>query len=328
MMPMKLFVISRVLCLFFALSAALAMHLSAALVAAAEPVLWADEHWGPLDSELAQEARDVRERCGQSDPESCGGLSLFYSRTAARLASESDKASSLYRLACADDLSWGCFHLAELARKGGLPAATLVVPLLEHACGLGESRACLELARILASGDGITVDLVRAEALYEAECESGGGAGCWGLGLHLLERAGSDHEASPSRARRYLERACTGGVADACFELGELCGREDCAQSRAAYYFGQACDRNSVDGCVQYANYLVDGRGLPEDAGFAAKLYRDACESDRGSACLELAELYRTGRGVARDVSEAAALERRACELGDPKGCERLGLAD
>ena len=55
---------------------------------------------------------------------------------------------------------------------------------------------------------------------------------------------------------KYSTKACDGGIAEACFNLGiSYYAGDGCRQndSKAKEFFGKACDGGHADGCKEYA---------------------------------------------------------------------------
>jgi uncharacterized protein len=243
--------------------------------------------WSNDDAELLHEIAAWRQLCDAAESAVCGALSLSYSRRAARVALEPQRAAILYREACRDGYAWACYELAELARLGeGVSRDTAAAAaLLEHACVAGESRACLRLGQMLERGDGIPGDPARAEGLYDGECAASRTAGCWRLGLFLAERQVEGDTEGAARLREAFRKGCTGGNGESCHRLAELL-EMDGETREAARYFGRACERNHLPGCFRWAGYLEAGVGVSEpDAMFVEKLYRKACRGGVAEAC-------------------------------------------
>jgi hypothetical protein len=241
--------------------------------------------WGSAD--LLREIDGWRKACDAAPVADCGGLALSYSRRAALLEGDPQRAAVLYREACRDGYLWACYQLADLARSGQgmLPDAEAAARLLEHACVGGESRACLRWGQMLERGEGIPADPARAESLFEAECAASRTAGCWRLGLFLAERRVDGDAEGAVRLREAFRRGCTGGSGDSCRRLAELL-ETDGEMREAARYFGRACERNDFAGCFRWAEYLESGAGGSEpDPEFAQKLYRKACGGGVEAAC-------------------------------------------
>jgi hypothetical protein len=89
-----------------------------------------------------------------------------------------------------------------------------------------------------------------------------------------------------------MRRACEGGIAQACFGVGE------------AYRTGRG--------------------GMAQDLSSAAPFYERACDRGVPPACAHLGFMYKTGQGVPFDADRAAALLRRACDARDEWACQLL----
>ena len=93
--------------------------------------------------------------------------------------------------------------------------------LYQSACARDHPRACLYLGFAYADGRGVKPDLSQAAAFYTSACESGNLEGCKELGS-LLAKGWAGAPAEPERARPLLEKACKGGIGDACAVLKML----------------------------------------------------------------------------------------------------------
>jgi TPR repeat protein len=120
-----------------------------------------------------------------------------------------------------------------------------------------------------------------------SRCESGDASACNDQGVTALHSVPSD----ASLAVRSFERACQGGSADACSNLGAL---------------------------------AEAGVGVRSNLSDAARLYEQACTGGAALGCSNLGALYARGKGVARDASEAQRLFSLACDGGSAAGCSNL----
>jgi TPR repeat protein len=266
---------------------ALALCLAIALLPASRDRLAAT----PTDDpELTRAIEAERSRCGAVAPRSCASLSLYYSRTAARLEKSPEHAATLDRLACGDGYLWGCFALAELTREGrGVPRdAVAAARLHEVACASGESRSCLRLGQMAETGEGIPRDPGRARSLYESECAAGRSAACWRLGLLLTELALESGEPGAISASEAFRRACGGGIGESCFRLALLLESEGAPEATVTRYFGQACDRDHPPGCLRFADALLARGDDASDRAFARRLLERACRQGLDEACTRL----------------------------------------
>ena len=74
----------------------------------------------------------------------------------------------------------------------------------------GEMKACNYLGYLYAQGLGGPHDTRKAHSVYQRACDEGTLSSCASLGS-LYQDAGDDDS-----ARRYFQKACNGGVTEAC----------------------------------------------------------------------------------------------------------------
>ena len=157
--------------------------------------------------------------------------------------------------------------------------------------------------------------------------------GCRAMGLVYLE---GDHGVDKHlpRAKKYLRKACQGGLHRACHELGLALWAPgqpvETTTSRAAKLHRRACDADPAvpEACVALAEMAADGQGVKRNRGRAATLLRKGCDLAHGPACTRLGLLTAYGYGTAdakEDKVGALRLYERACEYGDVMGCSAAG---
>ncbi len=134
------------------------------------------------------------------------------------------------------------------------------------------------------------------------------------------------------RARRLYLPACEGGMAEACYYLGQLHaygqgGRVD--YGFAAKYYALACDRRNEKACNDLAVLYLNGRGVAKDRNQAISFYRKSCNIEVALGCANLG--FELARDLADDVPpldprrvEIARLSKAACNA-HPYGCMRYG---
>jgi hypothetical protein len=83
-------------------------------------------------------------------------------------------------------------------------------PLFVQSCDGGEMKACNYLGYLYAKGLGGARDTKKARDVYQRACDKGTLSSCASLGS-LYQDAGNGEE-----ARKYFNKACQGGVAEAC----------------------------------------------------------------------------------------------------------------
>jgi TPR repeat protein len=91
-----------------------------------------------------------------------------------------------------------------------------------------------------------------------------------------------------------LKKACDGGIAVGCFNLGTL---YDFAQgvkqdySKAFEYYKKACDGGEVAGCTILGYSYDNGRGVKQNKSTAKEFYGKACDLQFQESCYMYKEL-------------------------------------
>ena len=134
----------------------------------------------------------------------------------------------------------------------------------------------------------------------------------------------------PGALQTLYQKACDGGHAGACYNLGlqsELGHGRDRDLVRANRLFEQACDGDNYGGCQRLAEHTRVGRGVTQNPERAASLYQKACDGGALGACTAQGLNYRYGHTVTRDHAKANALFKRASDGGHASGCIHLGVS-
>jgi hypothetical protein len=121
-----------------------------------------------------------------------------------------------------------------------------------------------------------------------ASCELGVLESCATLGYKYS--VGEDVPRDYAHARTLLARACGGGLAEACTDLG----------------------------------VLYQGAGGPPDPVRAYGLFQAACRGGSTDGCRKLGIAVWYGQGTRPDREQARVLFERACRAGDQRSCEFL----
>jgi len=175
-----------------------------------------------------------------------------------------------------------------------------------------------------------------AEALNDPEayatrveegCERGDPKDCSSLGTHY-RTGGFGREQDYEQARVYLTKACDGGYAYGCQQLGNLLTRvyvDDLGQThgpdyeQAHVYLTKGCEGGQ--GCHDLGVLYMYGRGVEVDPERAMELFERTCPEDANS-CRYLGDYYRLGKdGVEKDPSTASAWYQKACDAGSTSSC-------
>jgi TPR repeat protein len=205
-------------------------------------------------------------------------------------------------------------------------------------CDAGEAKACVDLSGRYFGGVAVPRDTTRGRQLDErafhladSTCTTGDLSGCALAGIAYGTGRGARQDVG--HAKTLEERACAGGNADGCFNLGTayLLGLIGIVRDsiRAAQLLEQTCKGGHSNACFQLGwNYEV-GRTVARDYKRAADFYQQACDAARDAndmmGCHFLGSAYDQGRGVREDAAHAAELYYRACQGGNGDGCNNLG---
>lgn len=232
-------------------------------------------------------------------------------------------AAELYKFACEEGHAPACRGLGGLHEKGlgvdkdeGRGRA-----LYEQACAGGDAPACTLLAEKLLAEEpeGEPRSGARALSLFVQACHRGDPYACDEYGQQLAQKP--EHQ---RQSASYFERACAGGVGNACLTLLQRARVERAVDaSRVMDLLERACRAGEAQSCVELGDALREGLTAPPSSAQAALRYRTACEAGQLSGCMRLAELTAVGDGVAQDLSRASELYGRVCGAGLQLACER-----
>lgn len=127
--------------------------------------------------------------------------------------------------------------------------------------------------------------------------------------------------------RGHFGRACDGGHARACFNLGVMLsdGIGGAADLPAACQrLSRACDLGWAAGCYNFGNMAMEARGGGRDDTQARMAHERACREGIAQACNSLAILFESGRGGRADLARAKQLYQTACDGGASTACDNL----
>lgn len=127
--------------------------------------------------------------------------------------------------------------------------------------------------------------------------------------------------------RGHFSRACDGGHARACYNLGVMLsdgigGGTDLVAARQR--LSRACDLGYVSGCYNFGNMAMEAKGGGRDDAQARMAHERACREGISQACNSLAILVESGRGGRADVARARQLYQTACDGGAKRACSNL----
>lgn len=196
--------------------------------------------------------------------------------------------------ACAREATGACHRLRKVydtrcvapAPPAGCDAAAPMV--LPEACAAGLPLACALYGRMLALGTpAIPADPAAAIAPLERACDGGRADACGQLGLMLWKGHGAGIDTN--RADTLLDRACQGAIAESCLHQAQM----------------------------------FDAVGPPGSRYRGIELLERGCTLGHPGACATAGEWFATGHGVHASRRQARQLLGRACELGLEPACRR-----
>jgi len=199
-------------------------------------------------------------------------------------------------------------------------------PLYDQACTGGNPAACRQLARMYASGQGVSKDESRAVPLYSKACDGGNAEGCMNLGVRYMNGRGVARD--DAQALTLFTKACDAGNADGCTNLGTMnergagVARDD---ARAVALYSRACDAGSAIGCGNLGKLYVKVHGNAVDVSRALPLITKGCDAGNLDSCNSLGTILDNGYNTPKDAGRALSLFEKACEGGNAPGCANLG---
>ena len=105
--------------------------------------------------------------------------------------------------------------------KGTVPDPPASAAFFKKACDAGDILGCHNLGAAYAAGTGVSRDGKRAVAAYTKACDGDFMGSCMSLGL-LLQLGFPGVPADRVAAKRYMQKACKGGMDGACVQLSTM----------------------------------------------------------------------------------------------------------
>jgi hypothetical protein len=178
--------------------------------------------------DLPRAVQLYRGACASSDPIGCYYLGHAY-EDGIVMEQDSSRAAELYRKACSEArIAQACFRLGDLHSRGAGVSHddSSAMDLFKRACDLHDERGCVRLGLSYANAVGAQKDDTAAVDLFRGACHGHGLSGtsqpdaCYYL--VLMYASGWGVTANPGEARSLLERACAGGIQEACAPPGRV----------------------------------------------------------------------------------------------------------
>jgi len=220
----------------------------------------------------------------------------------------------------------------------------------EAGCERKHGKSCDRLARMYVLAEGRAADPAKASAYFEQACDAGYASGCTSRGKQQADAERKSATVEDAFARWWV-KGCAGGdslgcsylagsyelarlskpldaearalLEKACKPLGNYSEHAPCRaiEARAAAA-GKAdkCKKGDAAACVDAAQNLRDGVGVPKDPKAALELLTVGCNELRdATSCADAAALQRSGELGKADAKAATALTQKALSLAEPR---------
>jgi TPR repeat protein len=229
-------------------------------------------------------------------------------------------------------------ELAEPRAEMGDPAAqTLLAEIYSRGLGVarneaeaalwygraaeqGVAEAQFRYAMILLDGKAVPKDPKQAFALMEEAANSGNRLAQFNFAQMVLAGQGEPTPEALKRAADYYEKAAEQKLPDAEYALAEIyangVGGRAVDEAKARDLLERAARQNYDTAQLEYATWLIAGRGGKRDAAAGFGWMKRAAEGGNVAAQNRLAKLYVEGIGVEGDPVAGAAWYLRAQRAG------------
>lgn len=176
-----------------------------------------DTVWDEAYQHCTVEPEPCRRKCERDDAEACFSLAVE-----AQQRAQAAESQALFERACVLGHAVACTNYgAGLRARDVADEQACATRIFERTCSAGELRwGCGMLGAALALGEGTARDAARAHAILVRACDATEFFACRVLGTGY--RNGWFGEPSPDEAVRAFQRACEGGLDDACHDADAL----------------------------------------------------------------------------------------------------------
>lgn len=257
---------------------------------------------GPRD--VAAAVRMYERACGERDPKSCKDAKQIAEREAS-LGGEGAKVVADDRRVEVGVAPWASPCKAALRMEERTSTCVAPSPVRTFVCDASVIDEC------------------------KRQCDRGSARSCWNAAANLHGVWGRGLKGAREETNAFLDRACKGGFAPACTQLGgALVTGSGIAKDRerGVALIERACAAKDAPGCDWLANqFWLGTNGFAKDRPRAAAIYEKACELGMKTACVNGANALSTEtEGVYREPSRALRLLEGACKLtGDDGHCRK-----
>lgn len=269
---------------------------------------------------------ECQEQCGKGNAPSC----YNYARLV-RKKSGWKEALPYYKKGCDGEVADACaeygnFTLPDTDESKNIPAETAAaVKYMAIACKAGSALGCEYIGDTLSEKSYQMLDKAIAAKAYDRGCSLGRGMSCWSLAMMYFK--GDTVAQDSNKGVALLTKACKGGSADECSDLGDVWHKgqyglpKDEQKAFAAYHDACELDTGWCSDAVKSA--LAIGND-----GEAFRLGTHGCNGNDEETCYRLGLLYEAGKGTSADPAKAKAMFEKACNKGDGEegACKKIGV--
>ena len=163
--------------------------------------------------------------------------------------------------------------------------------------------------------------------LFKKACNGGDADGCKNLGV--LYATGAGVEKDYSKAFVFFKKACDNWNGEGCKGLGILYANGLAVEkdfSKAIDLFKKSCDFEDADGCKGVGVMYANGSGVEKNYSKAFVFFKKACDDGNSEGCDNLGYMYYVGNGVEKDLSKASDIFKKACNGGEADGCNNYSI--
>ena len=166
-------------------------------------------------------------------------------------------------------------------------------------------------------------ELAKDTAGSRVDCGKGDMFECLRLGWQY--NTGYGVKKDIERGFSLINKACAGGVAEACTSQGimQMSGHGTAQDETAAFaLFDKACAAGDMYGCTMLASRYLGDESTPAEISRGLGLLGKACDAKVAVACSFLGTIYAEGRLAPRNAAEADRLLGKACGLQNKIACQ------
>ncbi len=184
----------------------------------------------------------------------------------------------------------------------------------------GVAEAQFQYAMMLLDGRGVKKDPQQSFALMEEAANAGNRLAQFNLAQMILAQTKGQKPEDLQRAADFFNKAAEQKLADAEYAMAEIyangVGKYGPDDKKAREYLERAARQNYDTAQLEYATWLIEGRGGEREPAKGFGWMKQAAESGNVAARNRLAKLYVQGIGVEGDPVAGAAWYLRAQRAG------------